>query len=361
MAITLDDVVIELEIQNDTLSTIEEQTNITFEMQNKGIGTLIQQMDEFISLLRYQARIAAEERRERGKPTLLPIPPPTQRSDVGSDDDDDGSSGAGLLGGIGARVRKLASRFGKYLRNVGRIFGPLFLAFDIFEGVQARLADLPDGASFSEKFDAITRGVLDGIVTFVFTPVELLKDVIGWIGGQLGFEQFEETLASFDVVDLMKTVVQKIYDILTFPIRLIGSAIESYQAGEGIMAGIAKMIPQDSLTFELPSTELFGKTLGGGTVNLNPIPDEFYNSVSNVNNTSNQISTTSSSTRKLITEEINSETLTNVGNSQAAPIIIQDNSVKSSNQNNVSNQMGNVPMASPVNDNRSRASAYATG
>jgi len=357
MAITLDDVVIELEIQNDTLNTIKEQTNITFEMQNQGIGTLIQQMDEFLGLLRDQARIASEERRERMRPAL-PEPDDTTPSDVG---------GAGLLGGlpllsgIGTRVRKLASRFGKYLRNVGRIFGPLFLAFDIFEGVQARLADLPDGASFSEKFDAITRGVLDGIVTFVFTPVELLKDVIGWISGQLGFEQFEETLASFDVVDLMKTVVQKIYDILTFPIRLIGSAIESYQAGEGIMAGIAKMIPQDSLTFELPSTELFGKTLGGGTINLNPIPDQFYNSVSNVNNTSNQISTTSSSTRKLITEEINSETLTNVGNSQAAPIIIQDNSVKSSNQNNVSNQMGNMPMASPVNDNRTRASAYATG
>ena len=32
----------------------------------------------------------------------------------------------------------------------------------------------------------------------------------------------------------------------------------------------------DFLTFETPSVELFGKTFGGGTISLNPIPDSLY-------------------------------------------------------------------------------------
>ena len=45
-----------------------------------------------------------------------------------------------------------------------------------------------------------------------------------------------------------------------------------------IMQNLLKAVlpSPDFLTFETPSVELFGKTFGGGTISLNPIPDSLY-------------------------------------------------------------------------------------
>lgn len=59
------------------------------------------------------------------------------------------------------------------------------------------------------------------------------------------------------------------------------------------------------------------------------------------------------------TEVVQKETMENVASSQAAPnVIIQDNSVNSSNQNS-NTVIPPTPMSSPTNDNRTRASAYS--
>jgi len=60
-----------------------------------------------------------------------------------------------------------------------------------------------------------------------------------------------------------------------------------------------------------------------------------------------------------ITNAINTESVTNVGSSQSAPIVIQDNSVNSSNQSNVNQSVqSRRSMRSPTRNNGTRASAY---
>ena len=51
MSITLDDVVLEQMQTNETLGLIKK-TDITFSMQNEGIGILINQMQEFLGILK---------------------------------------------------------------------------------------------------------------------------------------------------------------------------------------------------------------------------------------------------------------------------------------------------------------------
>ena len=70
----------------------------------------------------------------------------------------------------------------------------------------------------------------------------------------------------------------------------------------------------------------------------------------------------SSATQNNFTSEINSRSVENTTASVAPPVVIQDNSVNTNQQNNTSNQMmGRSPMSSPLYDNRTRASAYAAG
>ena len=62
------------------------------------------------------------------------------------------------------------------------------------------------------------------------------------------------------------------------------------------------------------------------------------------------------------TDFVNKESVASTAASVAPPVVIQDNSVNTNQQNNTSNQMiGRSPMSSPLYDNRTRASAYATG
>ena len=56
MSITLDDVVLEQMQTNETLGLIKEKTDITFSMQNEGIGILINQMQEFLGILKRNER-----------------------------------------------------------------------------------------------------------------------------------------------------------------------------------------------------------------------------------------------------------------------------------------------------------------
>ena len=164
---------------------------------------------------------------------------------------------------------------------------------------------------------------------------------------------------------------------------------------------LPKMIPPDFLEFEVPSVEVFGKTFGGGSINLNPIPDEWYaaagidapegsSSITSNDTTTNNVSTVEGTEviggdalssenievlrqrfnaeslqaineENQITNAINTESVTNVGSSQGAPVIIQDNSVNSTSESNVNQSVQSQrSMRSPTLNNGTRASAYAS-
>ena len=380
-------------------------------------------------------------------------------------------------------IVKFAGTLGRIL---GRLIYPIMLAIDLFKGISGEFDQLAPDATLGDKVKAFAEGFVKGVQSFLFFPVELLKDVLSYLIGLIpGTEFITNFLDSFDIVDVVQGITDSIFDnlgglvnailnpidTLTSGIKFItGKAIEFGKSLVGLfdnidfagsLRGMVKAIlpPPDFASFEIPSFDAgpLG-TLGGGSINLNPIPDSLYEwaamdpppkpqpPVETESTTPTQtprmsrrqqrqqrqeeelrrtkeIATTmgipsdnlqvqkvggvpvsingqavpaeilttketeriqaaeqikaamsgdttktvpaeniSSATQNNFTSEINSRSVENTTASVAPPVVIQDNSVNTNQQNNTSNQMmGRSPMSSPLYDNRTRASAYAAG
>ena len=296
--------------------------------------------------------------------------------------------------------------FGRLGQLVGRLAYPIFLAIDVFKGIMGELDNMDEQATIGDKIVAAFEGFTKGLIKFIMFPVDLIKDVAGWISGLLGFDDTKGFLDSFsfgegavDLVDLMYEKLNglgtwlggAIFDMVqwvgSIPERLtdfVNQAIDDLtskisEIGSMALNGIKNLVlaalpPADFATFELPQADLgiLGK-FGGGTINLNPIPNSVYewagsgstgsisgdtNSTSNTSNLSSAIGGTNNSST--VTNAINNESVTNAGNSQSSTVVIQDNSVSSAQTNNTQATSGSGrSMPPPTNDNRTRASAYA--
>lgn len=331
----------------------------------------------------------------------------------------DFSKGAATLGESLTKATQPIRDFFKRIKNnpivkffgalgglVGRLAYPIFLAIDIFKGIMGELDQLEDDANIEDKIVAAFEGFTKGLLKFIMFPIDVIKDVTSWVLGKLGFDDASGFLDSFSfgegAVDLVDVMYEKlnglgtwlggvIFDMVqwvgSIPERLTGFVNQSIddlsakisEIGSMALNGIKNLVlaalpPADFATFELPEADLgiLGK-FGGGTINLNPIPNSVYewagsgstgsisgdtNSTSNTSNLSSAIGGTNNSST--VTNAINQESVANAGNSQSSTVVIQDNSVSSAQTNNTQATTGSGrSMPPPTNDNRTRASAYA--
>ena len=312
---------------------------------------------------------------------------------------------------FGANLMK--SPFVRFLAGVGKLLGrfavPFVVAYELYQNLTEEFANSTGGIVGS--IGAAFRGIAKAAVDFFAIFLDLPKDLISWFAGFLGFEGVEKALDSFTFAGIGDAIVDGISDFVGYLVNywkalfvglkdLVTGEISFDEFGKNIVRAV---LPEaETMRFEIPSFEVFGKTLGGGSLQLNPIPDSVYNyagmeapggvgftSNSSGGDTSNVSSvggeTTNSDSRvstenieklrqqfnaeslqaineeNAITNAINTESVTNVGSSQSAPVIIQDNSVNSSNQSNVNQSVqGRRSMRSPTSNNGTRASAYAS-
>jgi hypothetical protein len=312
---------------------------------------------------------------------------------------------------FGANLMK--SPFVRFLAGVGKLLGrfavPFVVAYELYQNLTEEFAKSSGG--IMNGIGAAFRGVGKAVVDFFAIFLDLPKDLISWFAGFLGFEGVEKALDSFTFAGIGDVIVDGLSDFFGYLFDYFGAVfggmkdlvtgeISFDEFGKNIVRAV---LPEaETFKFEIPSFEVFGKTLGGGSLNLNPIPDSVYNyagmeapggigftSNSSGGDTSNVSSvggeTTNSDSRvstenieklrqqfnaeslqaineeNAITNAINTESVTNVGSSQSAPVIIQDNSVNSSNQSNVNQSIqGRRSMRSPTSNNGTRASAYAS-
>jgi len=110
-----------------------------------------------------------------------------------------------------ATIKSFATTFGQVL---GKIFVPITLAIAIFDSVTGFI----DGFMKS-KGDSDLAKILDGLGggfaklfgNLVGIPLDLLKKVIGWILGKMGFENAQESLASFSIKDKIMNLFTGIF------------------------------------------------------------------------------------------------------------------------------------------------------
>ena len=311
---------------------------------------------------------------------------------------------------FGANLMK--SPFVRFLAGIGKLLGrfavPFVVAYELYQNLTEEFANSTGG--IMGTIGAAFRGILKAAVDFFAIFLDLPKDLISWFAGLLGFDGVEKALDSFTFAGLGDLLVDGLSDAIGYVVDWIGNLFGGIKdfAGEISFDGFGKKIVRavlpdpDFLAFEIPSIEILGKTIGGGSIDLNPIPASVYeyaglnapegsssSVTSSGGDTSNVSSvggeTTNSDSRvstenieklrqqfnaeslqaineeNAITNAINTESVTNVGSSQSAPVIIQDNSVNSSNQSNVNQSVqGRRSMRSPTSNNGTRASAYAS-
>ena len=133
---------------------------------------------------------------------------------------------------------------GRVLGVVSKIFAPLLVIFGIFESIRGFFQGFADSeGNFLQKLMGGLAGALTGFLDFLIAaPLNLIKGIIGWIAGALGFEGVKEKLESFDfsfggiikaVFDVIGFVAGIAFKILKFPVALAA----------GIAGGIAALLP----------------------------------------------------------------------------------------------------------------------
>ena len=106
------------------------------------------------------------------------------------------------------------------------------------------------------------------------------------------YEDAEDALTEFKesstLMDMLTDTVTSVKDWIVDTFNNIVEGIKNFDvkaalgdlsqmAGDFIKGLLRAVLPSpDALSFEIPSVSILGKTIGGGTINLNPIPDSVY-------------------------------------------------------------------------------------
>ena len=134
------------------------------------------------------------------------------------------------------------------------------------------------------KLGAGVEGGIKGVIKGFTMAIDLIFiDFPAWIADKLGFSNIAANLQKYKLTDL----VDPIYDAIKFFFtNIFTNPSAVFQPVVDILKGIPLDFLKTILAAALPDPEMFkvntpsvtafGKTFGGGQVNLNPIPDALY-------------------------------------------------------------------------------------
>ena len=161
---------------------------------------------------------------------------------------DDAVKGVKTVGGFFTRFIGFFNQFQpivKIMGTVGRIVGKLFLPFTIFMGAWEALSGFITGFTETQGDigDKIIAGLSDAVENlvnfFIAEPLNLIKDVVAWIAGKLGFENASEAIGSFDfmtqifnpIIDTFTGLLISVKDffkgLFTWDVSLMGDSAET--------------------------------------------------------------------------------------------------------------------------------------
>jgi hypothetical protein len=114
----------------------------------------------------------------------------------------------GILGKVGAAFSGIGRVF-------GRLFLPITIIMGIFDGLKGATKEMDKykDAGFFSKLFAGTMGFLSGVLQgLIGIPLDLLKSLVAWIAGKLGFEGVQEFLSrpEFNIKDIIANLFSAI-------------------------------------------------------------------------------------------------------------------------------------------------------
>ena len=133
-----------------------------------------------------------------------------------------------------------AANFGKTL---GKLFFPLTILMSAWEAIKGAMSGFTNTeGNLFEKIVGGLMGAVENLVKFfIAMPLDLIKDLIGWIAGMLGFDGIKEGLASFSFADIFSKLFDFLFSITSYISALVSAmangAFEAIKAlwpgGEG--------------------------------------------------------------------------------------------------------------------------------
>lgn len=225
-----------------------------------------------------------------------------------------------IFSGLG--MTRFMGAVGGFFNTVGRIFYPIYVAYEVIVGMVKEVTSAQENASMFEKIMLGLVGAGKGIFRAVFGIFDFVKDIVSFISEKLGFLDFAKYLDSFsfaesvidavfgtaeafgewlgfalyDAVQWFKDTTQAIgkwlggaiFDMVqwfgSIPEQigdLWGSLPSLSDIGNSLSEATKSLVrailpPADFATFEVPKLETWFGTVGGGSINFNPIPDALY-------------------------------------------------------------------------------------
>lgn len=119
--------------------------------------------------------------------------------------------------GVGESTSKLGKTLGKFFgafKFIGRFVAfPLTVIMGLIDGIKGMFAGAARQEGFFNKLVGGFVGIFTGVVKgLIGMPLDLIKDLISWIAGKLGFENFSKVLDSFSFSETIQKIGDGIAD-----------------------------------------------------------------------------------------------------------------------------------------------------
>lgn len=148
-------------------------------------------------------------------------------------------SPTGSVGRIGGAFKSIASNLGA-LGNVlggignivGKIFAPIAIITTAFQTIQGTLQGYAEGGilgAFKGGIDALLNSL-------IAAPLDLIKNIVGWVIGKFGFDETSEAIRDFSFQDLFKSISDKLFGF-------IDSVFSFFPSIEDIKNAVSSVLP----------------------------------------------------------------------------------------------------------------------
>lgn len=188
----------------------------------------------------------------------------------------------GFKSGLGM-VTRFATTFGRLL---ARIFFPISIIIGVFDSITGFL----DGFKESEG-ESLVAKVIDGIGggigklfgNLVGIPLDLLKNVVAWILGKMGFENAEETLKSFSIADKLNEFIRGLFGYISSAVDWVIDFFTNNKVGDKLSKGFSDSVDfmsdflKSILRVILPKPNPDGNWWDAENLVSKAIPDAVYN------------------------------------------------------------------------------------
>ena len=202
--------------------------------------------------------------------------------------------------GVGGAVSKLGGGFSRLLGFIGKgftgikvgllsmqtslapILAPLLPIIAVAAGIAAVMFSLKSGFdTFKQSledgdsmFTAVLKGLSDAMLTLVTLPATLVKNLVGWIAGLLGFKDFKAKLEEFSFKDMIKNAFTNFTSGMVRVIKAIakgaGAALAALAPGGESPAEAYQRVYQKIMS----SGQSEDMPTDGGTKIINEMPTE---------------------------------------------------------------------------------------